>query len=162
MKRFKLKWVLPVATSLVLVSMALSSPLAQAQPARQDTHLARVLNDGEGDGSGDAQATPVPPPDNPPADNPAPAPATDAGTPAAAAPAAIDAAPLYTATCAPCHGANREGGLCPPLTAAALAGKDNDTLTNTITNGRNAMPPMGGALTSDQIAALVNYLKNTP
>ncbi|MBI4285824.1 MAG: c-type cytochrome [Chloroflexi bacterium] len=73
-----------------------------------------------------------------------------------------NAAQLFATNCAVCHGANRQGGFGPALTQAALAGKSDASLVNTVTNGKGNMPAWGTQLTADEIAALVQYLKNTP
>jgi len=92
--------------------------------------------------------------------------------PAAASPAATSSAPpsllsnaaqLYSANCARCHGVNRQGsGEIPALTSAALARQGIFQLTDVVTNGDDEMPAFAGRLTAAQITDLVNYIKNTP
>lgn len=55
--------------------------------------------------------------------------------------------------CGSCHGGNLLGGLGPPLTPQALAGKSPELLADTIALGRSAaaMPPWLGLLTRDEI-----------
>ncbi len=76
----------------------------------------------------------------------------------------IDAAALYAANCAVCHGANRQGTppTFPPLTPTSLADDSVASIAQTITNGVNgtAMQPWGAKLSADQINALANFVKN--
>jgi len=74
-----------------------------------------------------------------------------AATPAAS----VDAAALYSSNCASCHGANRQGGVGPALTPASLAGRTVSWLVSFITGHRSG-------LTSAQVSALADYIKNTP
>ena len=75
---------------------------------------------------------------------------------------AIDAAAIYAANCVACHGSNRQGGIGPALTAAAIAarGRTDQYLLETITNGRGGMPSWRDRLTQAQIEALVSFLKS--
>ncbi|MBF0311576.1 MAG: cytochrome c [Magnetococcales bacterium] len=63
--------------------------------------------------------------------------------------------------CGSCHGLTRKGGLGPPLTAEALAGKSDELLADTIRLGRPgaAMPPWDGLLTQEEILWLVAALR---
>jgi len=69
---------------------------------------------------------------------------------------------FFAATCAPCHGMNREGGVGLPLTRDRLTEPDQFYI-DTITNGRGAIMPAWGAqgLDDEEIAAIVTWLKNT-
>jgi cytochrome c55X len=62
--------------------------------------------------------------------------------------------------CGSCHGMTLKGGLGPPLTPAALAGKPSALLINSIIHGRpgTAMPPWQGLLSREQAAWIVEQL----
>ncbi len=62
--------------------------------------------------------------------------------------------------CGSCHGMRLTGGLGPPLTPAALAGKPRELLFDTIREGRSGtpMPPWKHLLGDEEIAWLVDYL----
>lgn len=64
--------------------------------------------------------------------------------------------------CGACHGLTLQGGLGLPLQPQNLAGKLDSYLIDIITNGRKetAMPPWKPFLNPDEIAWLVNLLKN--
>lgn len=64
--------------------------------------------------------------------------------------------------CGACHGLTLQGGLGLPLKPENLAGKPDSYLIEIITNGRKgtAMPPWKPFLTQDEIAWLVQLLKN--
>lgn len=69
-------------------------------------------------------------------------------------------AELYNVSCARCHGGDLEGGIGPALDATsntALVLTD-DQIANVIRVGPGAMPAFG-QLTDDQIASLVDYLR---
>ncbi len=78
---------------------------------------------------------------------------------------AIDAGALYETKCVACHGANRQGmpNLGPPLTPESLAALSDTEIKNTISNGRvnTAMLPWKDTLSSEEIDALVQFIKNT-
>ena len=78
---------------------------------------------------------------------------------------AIDAGALYKTNCVACHGANRQGlsGLGPALTPESLAPLNDTEIKDIILNGRlnTAMPPWNAILTSEEIDALVRFIKNT-
>ena len=69
---------------------------------------------------------------------------------------------LLLQDCGSCHGMTLKGGLGPPLTPEALAGKTPDFLRQTIAQGRpdTPMPPWGGLLSDEDIDWLVNTLLN--
>jgi len=77
---------------------------------------------------------------------------------------AVDARGIYAANCAACHGANRQGvqGIGPALTPASLASRSLDQVKETIASGRpnTAMTGFKGRLTSEQIEAVAQYIKN--
>lgn len=64
--------------------------------------------------------------------------------------------------CGACHGLTLQGGLGLPLKPENLAGKPNEYLIEIITNGRKetAMPPWKSFLNQNEIAWLVQLLKN--
>ncbi|MBI4187595.1 MAG: c-type cytochrome [Chloroflexi bacterium] len=76
--------------------------------------------------------------------------------------APIDPAALYSANCAVCHGANRQGGSASALTSSALSAVTLAQVTSTITNGTAGMPAYSSSLTSAQIAVLAQWLKGSP
>ncbi len=77
----------------------------------------------------------------------------------------INAGKLYEANCVACHGANRQGmpNLGPALTPQSLAELSDTKIKDTILNGRlnTAMPPWKDTLSSEEIDALVQFIKNT-
>jgi cytochrome c55X len=72
-----------------------------------------------------------------------------------------DMAAFLRDDCGACHGMTLRGGLGPPLTAAALAGRSAEELRAVIRDGRpgTAMPPWSGQLSDAQIEALVTLLR---
>ena len=75
---------------------------------------------------------------------------------------AADGAALYLQNCAGCHGAQRQGGEGPSLTAHAGQGKtDKTSLTTFIANGAPAkgMPAWKGVLDAAQIGAIADFLQ---
>lgn len=77
--------------------------------------------------------------------------------------AAVDARRLehlLTQDCGACHGLYLTGGLGPPLTPQALAGKSRDSLIATVAYGRptRAMPGWAPLLSASEIAWLVDRL----
>ncbi len=80
-------------------------------------------------------------------------------------PSAIDTGALYETNCAACHGANRQGmtNLGPALTPQSLAEVSDAETKDTISNGRpgTAMTPWKDILNSEEIDALVHFIKNT-
>lgn len=72
---------------------------------------------------------------------------------------------LLVQDCGACHGLHLTGGLGPPLTREALAGKSRDSLIATVTQGRpgSAMPGWAPLLGPDDIRWLVDrLLQGTP
>ncbi|SFW13212.1 MULTISPECIES: c-type cytochrome [Pseudomonas] len=67
---------------------------------------------------------------------------------------------LLDQDCGACHGLYLTGGLGPPLTHEALAGKSRDSLIATVTLGRpgSAMPGWAALLAPDDIRWLVDRL----
>ncbi|MBI2849924.1 MAG: cytochrome c [Chloroflexi bacterium] len=112
---------------------------------------------------GGTTATPPPPPQTvPPATTP---PVATPPTPPQTPPApTIDAKALYGSKCAACHGANREGvtGLGPSLRPSDHEKHTVAELAEIISKGRagTAMPPFGGSLSTAEIDAMANFIKN--
>ena len=73
---------------------------------------------------------------------------------------AIDAAALYSGSCASCHGAARQGGSAPALTSTALASRTLAQITATLTTG--TMSGYTSTFSSTQIAAIAQWLKGSP
>lgn len=69
---------------------------------------------------------------------------------------------LLRQDCGACHGMTLKGGLGPSLLPQALAGKPPEFLRQTILDGRagTPMPPWRGLLSSDEVAWLVDQLRN--
>jgi cytochrome c551 len=83
----------------------------------------------------------------------APPQATDSAT-ATPDGAGSDAAQVFAATCAGCHGADGGGGSAPSIT-----GEDNqERIREQIRNGGDGMPAFSDTLTSEQIDALAQYV----
>ncbi len=63
--------------------------------------------------------------------------------------------------CGSCHGLTLKGGLGPPLTPAALAGKPEASLVRSILEGRpgTPMPPWRDFLTESEARWLVDTLR---
>ena len=69
---------------------------------------------------------------------------------------------LLRQDCGACHGMTLKGGLGPSLLPQALAGKTPEYLRQTILDGRGGtpMPPWRGLLSADEVAWLVDQLRN--
>lgn len=87
-------------------------------------------------------------------------PAADEGG-TATTPQEIDAATIYAARCARCHGADRSGNNGPALLPEEL-GQDPAVYQSIITNGNGPMPAWGGRLSAEEISALVEYILSNP
>lgn len=63
--------------------------------------------------------------------------------------------------CGACHGMTLRGGLGPPLTREALAGKPRESLVATVLYGRpgTAMPPWQPFMTQDEAQWLIERLQ---
>ncbi len=84
-----------------------------------------------------------------------------------------DGAEIYQTRCLSCHQANGGGvpGVFPPLTGTEWVTGDEDVLIRIILNGMTgeievngmtysgAMPPWGGFLTDEEVAALLTYIR---
>ncbi len=77
----------------------------------------------------------------------------------------IDAGKLYEANCVACHGADRQGlpNLGTALTPESLAELSDTEMKDTISDGKlnTTMPPWKAVLNSEEIDALVQFIKNT-
>lgn len=77
-----------------------------------------------------------------------------------------DAAGLFKAKCAICHGADGSGNSpmgkmmkVPDLASAEVQKRSDAELTEAITTGKNKMPPFKGKLTDEQIHSMVSYVR---
>lgn len=79
---------------------------------------------------------------------------------AAAQPAVPDAAALYRANCAACHGEQRVGGMGPALLPQSLERLKRDEAARVIRDGRAAtqMPAFGGKLDAAEVSALAAWI----
>ncbi len=79
--------------------------------------------------------------------------------------AVILAKELYSAKCAACHGANRQGipGFASALTPESLVVFSDNQIRGVIADGKpgTAMPAFKGSLTTEEINALLQFIKNT-
>ena len=70
---------------------------------------------------------------------------------------------LYDAICAGCHMPDGKGavgaGHYPPLANSAFV-ESKEGVAQWIIQGHKAMPPLGGVMDDEQIAAIVNYLRS--
>ncbi len=80
-------------------------------------------------------------------------------------PSAIDANELYATNCAACHGENRQGvsGLGDAMIPEHLADDSDAEIKETILDGipDTAMPGFQGRLSSEEIDALLQFIKYT-
>ncbi len=88
---------------------------------------------------------------------------------AEADPSKLDEAKVtFASVCARCHGADGKGGIAagtttPPRNfcdSAFHSGRKDEELMASITNGKGAMPAFGPIYSPDQIAALVQVVRN--
>ena len=66
---------------------------------------------------------------------------------------------LYMQTCLPCHGADGQGGHGGGAPLSRFV--DLGTVINTVTSGKNNMPPFGNSLTGQQILDVSAYIVET-
>ena len=66
----------------------------------------------------------------------------------------IDAAALFSANCASCHGVNGEGGIGPDLRGIT----DASLVETQVKAGAGSMPAFGGKLSDEEISALATYV----
>jgi nitric oxide reductase subunit C len=106
------------------------------------------------------QLTPTSVPTATPSLTPSPAPSA---SPTATSTPIVNAVQLYSANCAVCHGANREGGIGPPLTKSALTDSTIDQVKKIISSGtERGMPGFSNLLNTIQINSLAEYIKTVP
>lgn len=67
----------------------------------------------------------------------------------------------YAASCASCHGTAGGGGQAPALADGVANGKlDRTRMIELVTSGRAAMPGFGGRLSTDEIADVVDFVRD--
>ncbi len=75
-----------------------------------------------------------------------------------------DVGELFVASCAVCHGENREGvlGAGPPLTQQSLADLSDTEIRDTISHGRltAGMPSFERTLSAEEIDALLEFIRH--
>ena len=62
---------------------------------------------------------------------------------------------LFQDNCSACHGADLQGGVGPNLITSQL---DADSLTTVISDGRGGMPSWRNSLSSEDIAAITDFI----
>lgn len=67
---------------------------------------------------------------------------------------------IYARNCASCHGDRGRGGVGPSLASNSRL-SDAAVVARQIIHGRDEMPPFGGALDDEQVAAVGTYIRNT-
>jgi mono/diheme cytochrome c family protein len=67
----------------------------------------------------------------------------------------------WEGVCAKCHGLSGEGGIAPRI-AGSIVLADPAAVEDLVRNGRRTMPAVGSGWTSEQVAALVSYLRESP
>lgn len=86
---------------------------------------------------------------------------SDEGSDGGAGGAKPPGAEIYASNCATCHGADGGGGQGPELGDGAAAGKYSEAeMVELVTNGKNAMPAWKGALSTEEIADVVAYVRD--
>jgi len=73
----------------------------------------------------------------------------------------VDAAAIFTARCARCHGADRSGANGPALLPESLT-LGADAYQAVIMDGSGPMPSFGDRLSGEEIDALVEYILSDP
>ncbi len=78
-------------------------------------------------------------------------------------PADVNAAALYGASCAGCHGGDGSGGLGPPIRTGRVLERFPQVADEiaVVANGRGGMPAFGGLLSDEEIAAVVEYTRTS-
>jgi cytochrome c oxidase subunit 2 len=67
----------------------------------------------------------------------------------------------WAGVCAKCHGLAGEGGIGKPLAGSVIL-TDAEAVESAVRNGRRTMPAVGPEWTSEQMDALLDYLKENP
>ena len=73
----------------------------------------------------------------------------------------IDAALIFAANCARCHGEDRSGGRGPALLPERLT-NDAAVYQATIRDGSGGMPSFNNRFSADEIGALVDFILSDP
>ncbi len=68
---------------------------------------------------------------------------------------------LYNASCVVCHGNDAAGNIGPKLAGNAMLANDQ-TFRKTVHEGRHMMPPLKDALTEEQLADILAWLRTLP
>ena len=66
---------------------------------------------------------------------------------------------LYKASCVVCHGEGAKGNIGPRLAGNPILSNDK-AFWDTVEQGRHAMPPLKGTVTTQQIADILAWLKS--
>ena len=67
----------------------------------------------------------------------------------------------WEGVCAKCHGLSGEGGIAPRI-AGSIVLADPAAVEDLVRNGRRTMPAVGSGWTSEQVASLTSYLRESP
>ena len=69
---------------------------------------------------------------------------------------------IFAANCASCHGGDGLGGIGPPIAGynSERAFPDVANQIALVENGRGGMPAFGGELTDEEIASVVDYVRD--
>jgi cytochrome c oxidase subunit 2 len=67
----------------------------------------------------------------------------------------------WEGVCAKCHGLSGEGGIAPRI-AGSIVLADPAAVEDLVRNGRRTMPAVGSGWTSEQVATLTSYLRESP
>ncbi|MDF1597850.1 MAG: c-type cytochrome [Acidimicrobiia bacterium] len=70
-------------------------------------------------------------------------------------PGGVDGTSLYAKYCAACHGADGSGGVGGPVAGTSLSRSE---LISVTADGRDSMPAYSGRMTSDEIAAVADFI----
>jgi mono/diheme cytochrome c family protein len=72
-----------------------------------------------------------------------------------------DGAAIYAENCSSCHGASGEGGLGPAIADGRTVAMFPDAADQAVfvSNGLGAMPAFAGQLSAEQIAAVVDFVR---
>ena len=84
-----------------------------------------------------------------------------AGPDASEAAAGPDGAAIYARRCATCHGGDGGGGVGPSLVDVAAKYPDVAAQIAVVADGRGQMPSFSRQLTSDEIAAVVEFTRTS-
>ena len=71
---------------------------------------------------------------------------------------AEDGAPIYAINCQACHGASGEGGAGGGIALQGL--RFDETLMNSVLNGKNYMPAYGDTLSDQELADVVAHVES--